>query len=230
MLKKSNTFYCFSPPVMLATFFIELGLAAYVIFRYKMSLVVRLVSIILIFLAVFQIAEYNVCGKSGAMALVWSRIGHIAITILPALAVHLVFALAKHKQKVVVGVAYAMSLGFALTFALSTTAFGSQVCASNYAILQLTRPLDMFFFTYYYGWIITGICLCLYYVIRSGLRTREALAWQILGYLSFLLPTGIVNTLSPETIAGIPSIMCGFAIIYAIILALGIVPTTQKRR
>lgn len=230
MLKKSNTFYCFSPPVMLATFFIELGLAAYVILRYKMTPVVRLVVIILITLAVFQIAEYSVCEMTAGTALMWSRIGHISIALLPALALHLIFALVKpkNKQKVLVGLAYAMSLGFAATFAISATAFGSQVCGGNYAILQLSYPLDYLFFAYYYGWLIVGICLCIYYAVRSKLKIRESLAWQMLGYLSFMLPTGIVNTLSPDTIAGIPSIMCGFAVIYAIILAFGIVPATQK--
>ena len=40
----------------------------------------------------------------------------------------------------------------------------------------------------------------------------------------------IVASLKPETQSGIPSIMCGFALIFAIITALKVAPAVAKRR
>jgi len=60
------------------------------------------------------------------------------------------------------------------------------------------------------------------------LHTRKALLYQVFGWLRFLLPTGIVNAVNPQTISGIPSVMCGFAVIYAIVLVFGILPEAAK--
>ena len=87
---KTNTFGCFSPPVMIATFVIEIALAVYVNWRYKFNNITKLAISILFFLAVFQLAEYNVCeGSFGIDSLSWARVGYVAITMLPPLGFHL---------------------------------------------------------------------------------------------------------------------------------------------
>lgn len=213
---------------MLATLVIELALAIYTLIRHKMTPVVRVAAALLVLLALFQLAEYNVCGQTDT-TLLWSRIGYVAITLLPPLALHLIYLIAKRKSRLLVWLAYGTGLAFAAAFGFSATAFAGHVCAGNYAIFQLARPLGDLYFAYYYTWLFLGISLCLYLGVQSDLRIRKALNLQAFGYLSFLLPTGIVNTLNPRTISGIPSIMCGFAVIYAVILALGIVPIVQDR-
>ena len=50
------------------------------------------------------------------------------------------------------------------------------------------------------------------------------------GYLVFLIPTATVNYIKPETRAGIPSIMCGFAVFFALILAFKILPLAAKKK
>lgn len=212
---------------MLATFLIEVALAVYTLVRYKMSTVVRLAASILTLLAVFQLAEYSVCGRSSAAAIVWSRVGYISITLLPPLALHLVFAITKRKAALLKTLAYSTSLLFVATFGFNSTAFVSHVCAGNYAIFQLAHPVGGIYFSYYYAWLLIGIGLSLIYSIRATQRQREALILQVCGYLSFILPTGIVNAINPNTIVGIPSVMCGFAVIYAVVLAIGIVPIIQ---
>ena len=209
---------------MLATFGIEIALAIYTFVRYKMSTTVRLAITMLVFLGIFQLAEYNVCGHANTWAIVWSRIGYVAITMLPPLGLHLIHSIAKRKINVTVWIAYATGILFAATFGLSSTAFASHVCAGNYAIFQLTRPVGGLYFFYYYAWLFIGVCYALFYSIGAKKHIQEALVLQVFGYLSFLLPTGVVNSVNPQTIAGIPSVMCGFAVIYAIILAVGILP------
>lgn len=214
---------------MLVTFGLEIILAVYTLLRYKLSLIPRLAAIMLFLLAVFQLAEFSICGKTNTDALVWSRVGYVAITLLPPLALHLVFAVAGKRARLLLWLAYLSSAGFALTFAASTKAFVGHACTGNYAIFQLAGNYGGSYFAYYYAWLIVGIIASLYLSIRAEEQIREALVLQVFGYLSFLLPTGIANALNPQTLSGIPSIMCGFAVIYAIILAVGIVPVIKKK-
>jgi hypothetical protein len=226
--KNHNRLYCFSPPIMIATFVIEMSLFVYTLVRYKLTAVTRLVAAALLLLALFQLSEYNVCEGMGLSALVWSRIGFVAITLLPPLGLHLVYVLAGRQKRWLVWLNYAAALAFVGAFAFSRAAFQNHVCAGNYVIFHLADNVGSAYFAYYYGFLIIGIVTSLAFSLRAKLRVRQALILQAVGYLSFLLPTTLVNTINPTTTAGIPSIMCGFAIIYAIILALGIAPLATK--
>ena len=66
--------------------------------------------------------------------------------------------------------------------------------------------------------------MALYFAFYSKKRIQEALILQAVGYLVFLLPTAVTNTVQPSTISALPSIMCGFAVFYALILVFGILP------
>ena len=227
MRKISSRLYCFSPPAMIAIFVLEIVLAIYTIWRYRMKSIARIVVTMLVLLALFQLAEYHVCGANSNYSLGWSRLGFVAITLLPALALHLIHKIAHKKVHYIVWFAYATSLIFAIIFGLSPSAFAHHVCTGNYAIFHLTGHLGAYYFVFYYLWLFVGIGLSLYYAIDSDKQIRTALILQVCGYLSFLLPTALVNTISPATIAGLPSIMCGFAVMYALILVFGIVPKSD---
>ena len=228
---KSETFYCFSPPVMIATFVIETVLCVYTVARYRMTSLGRLIGAALACLALFQFAEYHVCGPGLASA-GWSRVGYVAITLLPALGLHIVTEIAGRggAARWLLTVVYATSITFALTFGLNPTMFEGHVCAGNYAVFQLSSPMGGVYFAYYYFWLFIGVALAWYYSGKASAAVRKALYLQIAGYLSFILPTGIVNALNPQTLEGLPSIMCGFAVTYALILVFGIAPLTLKRR
>jgi hypothetical protein len=231
--KRSTTLYCFSPPVMLATFAIETALFIYTLVRYKMSTLTRLIAASLALLAIFQLAEYYVCHVGGTSVTLSSRLGYMAITMLPPVGIHLIKTISGRGSKYFVSLAYASGGTFALFLGLSASAFSGHVCANNYAIFQLAPNLGGIYFAYYYFWLLLGILAGLYFSIDASKKSREALIYQVIGYLSFLLPTGIVNALHPDTIDGIPSVMCGFAVIYALILTFGIAPAAAvkvKRR
>jgi fatty acid desaturase len=53
---------------------------------------------------------------------------------------------------------------------------------------------------------------------------RRVLFWFVVGYLSFILPLTLVYIFIAGSRGAIASIMCGFAIIFAIILAFKILP------
>ncbi|HSD56288.1 MAG TPA: hypothetical protein VLA92_03995 [Candidatus Saccharimonadales bacterium] len=226
-LRKSNRLYCFSPPVMIATFVIETVLLIYTVVRYRMSPLTRIVAGTLALLAIFQFAEYHVCGHSFIPAS-WSRVGFVAITLLPPLGIHLVQQIAGKKSYWQLALAYGSSLAFVVLFALDEAIFKGHVCAGNYAIFQMKSPMGGLYFMWYYLVLFCGIIMSLYYAHTAKPNIRKALYLQILGYFSFVLPTSIVNAINPQTLSGVPSIMCGFAVSYALILTFGVVPLVLK--
>lgn len=228
-LIKSDRLYCFSPPVMIITFIIETILFAYTLARYRMSALGRTVTAMLLLLAIFQFAEYHVCGHSFIPAS-WSRIGFVAITLLPALGLHLVLQIANKRSKLALVAGYGSSLAFAGLFGLNASTFEGHVCAGNYAIFQLQSPIGGLYFFYYYLLLFVGIVMAWIFAQKAKRPIKKALHLHILGYLSFVLPTTIVNMINPQTLSGIPSIMCGFAVTYALILTFGIVPLVLKSR
>lgn len=211
---------------MLATFFIEFAFAFYVIWRYKMTTVTRLVTATLLALGTFQLAEYMICGGLGWTHVEWARLGYAAIILLPALGLHLVVALAEKKAPLLIGAAYASCVAFIAFFTLAGGAINGEECRANYAVFDTHNASVIPFALYYYGWMLTGTLLAWKWSGKAS-KKAEALQWMSIGYLLFILPTTTVNIVDPSTIAGIPSIMCGFAVLLAFALVIKVMPNSQ---
>jgi hypothetical protein len=229
---KPDTLYCFSPPVMLATFVIEIACAVYVLWRYKLTPLTRLAALILVGLATFQLAEYNICeGSWGLDSLTWARIGYVAITLLPPLGLHLATKLVGQRQPVLLGAAYSAALVFSAFFLFIGQGMQAEQCLGNYVIFTTAEWAVLPYAAYYYGLLMLGVG----YALQAG-RTiqstgkRHALYALALGYLAFIVPTTTVNIIDPETLAGIPSIMCGFAVILALTLTFIVLPRYFAKR
>lgn len=202
---------------------IEIALVIYVLARYKMTITTRLIAAILFCLALFQLAEYNVCGQAvGTDA--WSRAGFAAISLLPALGIHLLQVISGRGWAGLKWIAYGSAGTWVATLAFVGQAFNPHVCGGNYIIFHLTGQLGGIFYVYYYFWLIATMLLAAYFARTAVKHNQRALYLLILGYSVFFVPTIIINRLSPGTSAGIPSIMCGFALLYALILAFAILP------
>ena len=227
---RRKNLYCFSPPVMLATFAIEICLAMYVFWRYELTRVNRLAIALFVFLAIFQLAEYMVCGGLGMTANTWARIGYVSITILPPLGVHLAFALAGKRNRLLTSGVYLVGVAFMGYFLLATNVFTGSECLGNYVIFQLGTTASHLYSIYYYGLLLFAIGLCWRFANKATSGRKKALQTFIAGYVLFMLPTTIVNTVSPATIAGIPSIMCGFAVLLALVVAFWVLPLAGKTR
>ena len=212
----------FSPPVMAMTFLIEISLLIYIIARYKMNTLTRLAAALLLLLATFQLAEYNVCAGLGASAATWSKIGFVAITLLPPLGIHLLHTIAKKPWSNLTGIAYGMAAAWVALFAFSERAFSGHICTGNYTIFQIKPGIGGLYFAYYYLWLFIGLYLCIKFTKTLKKKNWEALILLAFGYLALLVPTTMANMLKPETMEGLPSIMCGFAIILALIITFGI--------
>jgi hypothetical protein len=237
MPKQSSTqFNCFSPPVMIATVVIELALLLYTVWRYKMDILTKLVALCVFALAVFQISEYNVCAGNGVTAGDWSRLGYAAITTLPPLGLHILHVLAAKPKRRLVGASYLTMVGFIAYFLTYPAVFTGFACTGNYVIFQIGVRSALTYGAYYYGWLFTALYLGFrwaHQLVKPGppvanrLKTIQAL---IVGYLVFLVPTALAYSVSPVSRRGIPSIMCGFAILFALILTLYVLPLAASKR
>lgn len=214
---------------MLATFVIEIGLLVALLITRQRSRVTTLIVAILFFLASFQLAEYFVCGGLGVDAKMWSRFGFVAITTLPPLGLHLIHAIAGKKAGWVVRAGYGLMALWIVLFGLTETAFNNHICVSNYVIFNLHTNVMYYYSAYYYGILLAGMWLTYSFARRTDKKnTQQALHGMLVGYLVFLVPTATANAVNPATIAGIPSIMCGFAVLFALILFFYILPRVSK--
>jgi len=228
---KTNRLYCFSPPVMIATCLIEAICAVYVLVRYTLTPVSRLAVAILVGLAVFQLAEYNVCvGSWGVNSLIWARIGYVAITLLPPLGLHLATKIAGQKQRWFTASAYGTAVIFAYIFLFVGQGMTSQECLGNYVIFHIAHWAALPFAIYYYGWLLVSVVYAIFMSTKKlKSNQRQALIALTVGYLAFILPTTAANIVDPSTIAGIPSIMCGFAVLLALVLTGVVLPRATAR-
>lgn len=219
---------------MLATLTIESCLAVYTVWRYKMTELTRLAVTMLVVLATFQLAEYFVCTGYGFPAEQWSRLGFVAITALPALGLHTMHVLAgKPGRKLVYG-AYASMTGFMAFFLTYHAAFIGYQCTGNYVIFQLGARVGGTFTIYYYTLLATGIGLGIQWANelrdkgKTARKKLESVRGLIIGYLVFMVPTALANSVRPEARRAIPSVMCGFAVLFALIISFYILPRAAK--
>lgn len=226
----SSSLKCFSPPVMIATFAIEIILAVYVTAKYKLNSVTRPAVAMLFFLAVFQLAEYNVCeGAFGVDSLSWSRLGYVAITTLPPLGIHMAVRMAGERQRALIAGSYLVGALFAGYFLFSGFGITSQACLGNYVIFEVAPGSVLPYTLYYYGLLFVGVYYCITRAHKVALHKAAALRALAVGYAVLLIPTTLANIIDPKTMAGIPSIMCGFAVFLALILAGEILPHYFKQ-
>jgi hypothetical protein len=221
--KQSKTLFCFSPPVMLATFVIEIAFALYIVWRYKMTTTTRLVVAILACLATFQAAEYMICGGLGMQPGTWSKLGYSAISLLPPLGIHLVQTIAKKKNLPLLAAAYASAVAFVGYYTFTVGAISGQTCYANYAVFDVYAASSIPYGIFYYGWLLVAVTLAFRYAGQSK-KHASPLRALALGYCAFIIPTSTINIIDPNTISGIPSIMCGFAVILAFVLVGKVAP------
>jgi hypothetical protein len=214
---------------MLITLIIEFGFAIYTLWRYKMTAVSRLAVAILVALGAFQFAEYMICGGLGLTHVDWARFGYISITLLPALGIHMLTALAGKKKPWLVGVAYATCTAFVTYYVFNINAVSGQTCYANYAVFySAANAMSLLYTAYYCGWLLIGIYLAWIWGNEIP-KKRTALHAMMLGYLVFIIPTTVFNIIDPTTTRGIPSIMCGFAVLLAFVIVLKVLPNSVKQ-
>lgn len=219
----SLTLYCFSPLATLITFLIELSFSVYTVIRYRTSRFGGLSALTLLCLAFFQVAEYELCG--GARPIGWIQIAFLSITMLPPLGIHLASLATKKSFWVPVG--YAAAAVFEAMIILAPSLFLGAHCTGRFVIFDAADLFEYAYGVYYLGFIVVGVALLVRDYWQKQ-RNGEVVKWLLAAYASFIVPTAFVYAFFERSRAGFSSIMCGFAIIFAFILVLKILPHYAK--
>lgn len=224
--KKGVVLSCFSPLVMIITFTIEILLAIYTFIKSRKEKSDVGIVMILVFLATFQLAEYQIC--AGMDMLLWSRIGLFAITFLPVLGIYLITRL--HKDSHLLKIGFLIAIAFIVFFLLIPKTINGAVCGGNYIMFDIRSSIHSLYGYYYLGFLFLGIWQAFLGVKddKSKEDIKKALKWLIIGYLSFILPLTLVYIIIPATRAAVASVMCGFAVIFAVILTFKIAPIYHR--
>lgn len=213
---------------MIATCVIECLLALFVAFRYPSALFRSILCLLLVCLASFQFAEYQVCLGPASAAAIWSKIGVAGITLLPALGMHLISEVTRKSALVTVG--YAIATAYAIAFLFVPGMTAPAECYGNYVIIHIQPGLVGVVYELYYSFFV------LLAMAELGARlldrnppasygySRKLITFTLLSFLSFTTPMAVAAILSNELRHATPSIMCGFAVFLALILTLFVAP------
>lgn len=181
----------------------------------------------LVFLFLFQLSEFLIC--YGFNDKFWYLVGFISITILPPLGLYMVSLITK-KDLFVKFYTFLAFICVSILFFINGAIEGAS-CPGNYVIFRgFSDELIYFYEIFYYSGLI--------FVILEIMRAKRIFAgeplkikflnWFLLGYLSFMIPTSILILIPPFNLSAIPSVLCGFAVIFAFILTIKIVPIAKK--
>ena len=221
---------CFSPEAMLVTLAIEFIGAAWVALRYRFNKTGLLTIALLVFLGIFQLAEFLVC-ETLVTGLSWARVGYMSITMLPPLGISLAMAIAGKKSWPAQVIMYVGAAAFIFYWGFSGWGISSDKCEGNYVFFQANNDTMWLYGTYYFVLLGIGVALCLWWASQtSERRTKLALYWLCVGYLVFIVPTTVVAVLDPATRASVPSVMCGFAVLLALVLIFAVIPLAGTKR
>jgi len=224
--KSSLVFYCFTPLVSLATFVIEILLALYVFFKYKTTLFSQLCIGLLACLGVFQLSEYFICTSSEVD--MWLKVGFIAMTLLPALGVHITSIITK-RDKVLTYSAYFLA-GLIIFSVLYVPQIQlNATCEPHYVSITKHPFFGFLFGTYYAAYVLSAVYV-LWRSIKSKIGDRMEEQWLIIAYAVFVVPSIALFYVKVIVKAALPSVMCGFAILTALIFVCFIIPRHYKRR
>lgn len=176
--------------------------------------------IILLLLAGYQIAETIACSNEA-----WSlaaRIGFLDILWLPALGVFLVLRLSNLRVgiKAAISSAYfAAAAAMAVWILLEPDFVNLSVCSVVFAKYANARPLYTWFGIYYQFGLASMLIGSA--AVMAGMDDdvrRRHLADLLMGTLCFVLPSLLIDISVPEARGALPSIMCHFALIFALFL------------
>lgn len=214
---------------MALTVIIEVLLAIFSIIRLRNNRSVQLGVGILLFLALFQAAEYGICEQIGFGGTIWAQIGFASITMLPVLGMHLISTIAKLQDMRILLAAYLSGAVWIGLFAFGGI-MENQVCSGNYVIFNLSAGFGGAYFMFYYFWLVFGSIVAIKQSFKKKVSKQQASALRamVLGYASFTVPATLIWFVFDGAAQGLPSIMCGFAVIFALILGLKILPTASK--
>lgn len=223
----SGKIYCFTPLVSLGTFIIEVIFAVYTLIKYRKTEFGIVSFFVLLTLASFQLPEYLLCINNPSLySKTLIQIGFIGTIFLPPLGLHLVNILNNKKYTKFVYFGYMLAAIVSIMIMLASGNDFMHACTGNYVRFTLgTLVTKSYFFTYVIL-VASSILILLSHIFKNENRKLNLL--MLASFMIFLIPTYTLYFLSFVPNNGIPSVLCGFALLTALILIAKILPEYHK--
>ena len=208
---------CFTPIVSFLTFAIELVMSIWVFTRNPKKPLYKVAALILFFLGAYQFSEFGLCTFNDKFF--WARFGFIIYTMLPALGVHLAYALKGSRKKI--WQVYILPVLFIAIAAIDSSFVKSAECAKYFVknSFNLSPFLTRSYFLYYGSFIVAACVLLIDFILEENNRKKRRIyVLGLLAALSFTLPTFVFVLMLPSFNIYFPSILCHFAIFFAIMV------------
>jgi hypothetical protein len=176
---------------------------------------------ILLLLAGYQLTEVGICADPTAAGFL-PRLAFLVVTWLPPLGLLLVAQIARPRSRLfraAAGAMLALGAGMAVWIVLDPSFATASVCGAVYARYVHAMPRFQIYGAYY--WLgLLGIAAFSAYGILScdDPARRRRLADVHVGTLAFVLPSIAVSYVAPATRGALPSVMCHFALVFAVAL------------
>jgi hypothetical protein len=125
---------------------------------------------------------------------------------------------------------YVIAAGYALVFLILPASTAQAECCGNYVMMHINGGcIGLVYEVYYSLFVLMAIMdLVLRLVGRGALShagySKKLVSLTLVAFLSFTVPMAIVAIVSTQVRQATPSIMCGFAVFLALILALFVAP------
>ncbi|MBS3076363.1 hypothetical protein J4481_01320 [Candidatus Pacearchaeota archaeon] len=213
---------CFTPAVSLSIAIIEWILTTIILIFFKRTNFRMYFAWIIYVLGFYQFTEFMLCTSNNAF--LWAKLGFITYTLLPALVLHSVLRISGKNMKVF-GI-YLIPFAFSLLAIINSNFITGAKCTAVFVQVRLAlienpgllqSSVSWIYMAYYFGFIV----LALAFILKDYLHQKNKIKRKIriiafIGTIMMLVPTLLLMVVLPHFNAGFPSVLCGFALFFAI--------------
>ncbi len=211
----------YSPVLAVVTAAFEIAVAVWALRGPGQRRIVRTTSAILLLLAGYQIAEVAICANVAAAGFT-PRLAFIIVTWLPALGLLLIAQLLRPGSRTLTGSAYAMlaaAAGIVVWIVVDRSFASASVCNAVYARYTHAMPRFLIYSSFYWLGLLGMIAFSGYgaKTCRDPRRHRQ-LVQIFVGTVAFVALAMSTSWFVPPARGALPSIMCHYALLFAVAL------------
>ena len=218
---------CYNPTISITTAIIEWTMAIIIPYKYPKNRVRYFSSFLMFLLGLYQFTEFMLCKTNQAD--LWMRIGFIAYSLLPALGLHTTLHYFKIKFNLfwiyLIPTIYIISAAATTNFVVENKCHDIFVTTRN-IFSNISSPFTMARFGIYTAYYFSFILIACLISIRAYMKETNHKKQKI--FLTFPMatflmsfPTFILIILFPALNFQFPSVLCHFALLFALMIFIG---------
>ncbi len=206
---------CFNPFISLSTFVIEWIIFWIILLLNPKSRFHQVSAIIVLFLALYQGGEFMLCTTGDDQ--VWARVAYVSATFLPALGLHLTYVLLRKKTPYFL--IYSLPVLFSLIIIFTPDIINGAQCHTLFVEFSYGNKIITTLHSLYYVLFLMFISIVLLQKYTQTKTIQRKVYLAFLGSMILLVaPTLAIVLLFPSVTNQFGSILCHFAVLFAIAL------------